>query len=316
MSSAALNSGAYRVRRGGILRLTMFSARRGVSGSLGISLVISLGVHAAAFLALVQLFYIQPSGSSGELGSGGERGPGGEFGSGGERGPGGESGGAGLVFVELIGRDNAPDDPISDESAFALASAKTSSVRPEPKRVPPQHAQQSVPVTARRLALSAEDPPEPISASPQPHAAEAPTKTTEPMTRPAVAIADTSSAGASGPSQTGGDGGSRSAPGSATASGAAFSNAPLSGVARPASEIRPHYPDAARERGDEAEVIVEAWVAASGQVERARVHTSAGREFDEAALEAVQEARFYPASRDGKPVASAVAMRLHFELGN
>ena len=32
------------------------------------------------------------------------------------------------------------------------------------------------------------------------------------------------------------------------------------------------------------------------------------------ALEAIHEARFYPAARDGKPVASAVAMRLHFEL--
>jgi len=85
-------------------------------------------------------------------------------------------------------------------------------------------------------------------------------------------------------------------------------------VARPASEIRPRYPRAARERGDEAEVIVEAWVAPSGRVARARVRAGAGDEFDAAALEAVREARFHPAWRDGQPVASVVAMRLHFEL--
>lgn len=89
---------------------------------------------------------------------------------------------------------------------------------------------------------------------------------------------------------------------------------PRSRIARPASEIRPRYPDAARERGDEAEVLVEAWVGASGRVERARVRTGGGREFDAAALEAVYRARFHPAWRDGGPVASAVAMRLHFEL--
>jgi len=85
-------------------------------------------------------------------------------------------------------------------------------------------------------------------------------------------------------------------------------------VARPASRIEPHYPDSARWRGDEGEVVVEAWIAASGRVERARVRRSAGPDFDEAALAAVREARFHPASRDGTPVASRVAMRLHFEL--
>jgi len=135
----------------------------------------------------------------------------------------------------------------------------------------------------------------------------------EPNAAPIQTAARTPSVGASGSSGPG-VGGGGSATDSAAAPGGAASEGPLSRVARPASEIRPRYPEAARERGDEAEVVVEAWVAANGRVERARVQASAGREFDAAALEAVRQARFYPASRDGKPVASAVAMRLHFEL--
>jgi protein TonB len=111
-----------------------------------------------------------------------------------------------------------------------------------------------------------------------------------------------------------GSGPSGSGSGAGRGSGDATGAGTLSRVARPASKIRPRYPEAARERGDEAEVVVEAWVAASGRVARARVRSSAGSEFDEAALEAVHEARFYPAWRDGEPVASRVAMRLHFEL--
>jgi protein TonB len=88
----------------------------------------------------------------------------------------------------------------------------------------------------------------------------------------------------------------------------------LDRVARPAGSIRPHYPPRARQRGEEADVIVDVWVGALGNVDRAAVSRSAGPDFDAAALAAVEKARFHPALRDGKQVPSRVALRLHFRL--
>jgi protein TonB len=85
-------------------------------------------------------------------------------------------------------------------------------------------------------------------------------------------------------------------------------------VARPAAPIRPHYPTRARQRGDEADVAVDVWVGAGGDVDRVAVARSAGAEFDAAAIEAVRRARFHPALRKGEKVPSRVALRLHFRL--
>jgi TonB family protein len=61
-------------------------------------------------------------------------------------------------------------------------------------------------------------------------------------------------------------------------------------------------------------VTVEVWVGAEGEVDQIAVSNSAGTEFDTAAIEAVQRARFYPALRDGERVPSRVALLLHFRL--
>jgi protein TonB len=88
----------------------------------------------------------------------------------------------------------------------------------------------------------------------------------------------------------------------------------LDRVARPAGSIRPHYPPRARQRGQEADVLVAVWVGAQGDVDRVAVSRSAGPEFDAAALAAVRKAHFHPALRDGEKVPSRVALRLHFRL--
>ena len=61
-------------------------------------------------------------------------------------------------------------------------------------------------------------------------------------------------------------------------------------------------------------MTVEVWVGAEGEVDRIAVSNSAGAEFDAAAIEAVQRARFHPALRDGERVPSRVALLLHFRL--
>jgi len=284
-----------------MVRLTP-GGRRGAPSSLGLSLVVSLGLHAAAFAALVQLFGAPPSGS--RAGFGGRDGGGGRDG----------HDGAGIVLVELIKPANAQTQRAP--AATARSTEQTSAPHSEPPPQP-QLVQHTARVAVRQPLPPKRREPEPTETALPSQAVEPPATPAEPFADPIPQPIQTAARTASGPaagSGEPGDGGEATHSGSAAAPGGASADGPLSHVARPASAIRPRYPEAARERGDEAEVIVEAWVAASGRVERARVRTSAGREFDAAALEAVEQARFYPASRDGEPVASAVAMRLHFEL--
>jgi protein TonB len=103
-------------------------------------------------------------------------------------------------------------------------------------------------------------------------------------------------------------------PGVGLGAGDGYETGRVDRVARPMGEIRPHYPALARQRGQEADVVVAVWVGARGHVDRAAVSRSAGPEFDEAALAAIEKARFHPALLDGRRVPSRVALRLHFRL--
>jgi protein TonB len=85
-------------------------------------------------------------------------------------------------------------------------------------------------------------------------------------------------------------------------------------AAAPADPIRPVYPSRARWLGAEADVVVSLVVDARGEVGAAEVVGSGGEEFDTSALAAVRAARFAPALRDGRAVASRLTLRLHFRL--
>jgi TonB family protein len=238
------------------------------------SLGLSLGIHAAALGALL----LGLDWRAGE--------------------PQPEAGGGGVLRVVLV-REPGVDAPAVPQLGAATTSQldapavprTTAHPEPAPVKIPsPPPA-----LTVARVAAPLRAPQR--AATPPPPAAAAP---------PAVSSAPP----AAGPAAAGPP---RGVAGSAP-SGAPAGRGHLSRVARPAAEIRARYPEAARARGDEAEVIVEAWVAASGRVADAWVRSSAGPAFDSAALEAVRRARFHPAWRDGEPVDSQVAMRLHFEL--
>src|SRR4051812_34308212 len=69
------------------------------------------------------------------------------------------------------------------------------------------------------------------------------------------------------------------------------------------------YPDGA---AGGAAVDLEMDVAATGQVARARVVTSAGEAFDQAALAAARRFVFEPARRDGQPIAARIRYRYLF----
>jgi protein TonB len=78
---------------------------------------------------------------------------------------------------------------------------------------------------------------------------------------------------------------------------------------------RPPYPEMARARGWEGQVVLKVRVAASGRAEAVAVKRSSGRRLlDDAALEAVRRWAFVPASQGGTAVAGWVEVPLVFTL--
>ncbi|MCE9577884.1 MAG: TonB-dependent receptor [Deltaproteobacteria bacterium] len=81
-----------------------------------------------------------------------------------------------------------------------------------------------------------------------------------------------------------------------------------------ATYVAAEYPADARAAGREASVELELTVGADGQVLDARVVTPVGDGFDEAALAAVRQFVFTPATKDGQPIAARIRYRYAFTL--
>lgn len=81
-----------------------------------------------------------------------------------------------------------------------------------------------------------------------------------------------------------------------------------------ATFVHATYPDAAHAAGREASVELEITVGADGFVTDARVLALVGDGFDEAALVAVRQFVFEPATRDGHPIAARIHYRYAFTL--
>ena len=87
------------------------------------------------------------------------------------------------------------------------------------------------------------------------------------------------------------------------------------GNARPESEIRPYYPLGSRVRGEQGSATLEMTVTAAGKAEKIDVRRSSGyHALDQAALRAVERARFIPARQDAVPVESQVTLTFRFQL--
>ena len=109
-----------------------------------------------------------------------------------------------------------------------------------------------------------------------------------------------------------------------TAEPSASPNRAARGLPRPGSvltpprrlrEAKPHYPDARRASGVEADVLLVISLDATGRVLSVTVGRSSHDEaFDESALQAAREERFSPALRDGVPVATTFSFTTHFRL--
>lgn len=90
------------------------------------------------------------------------------------------------------------------------------------------------------------------------------------------------------------------------------------GVAKGASAIdlpAPRYPLMSRRLGEEGLVTLEVEVLADGRVGKVRVMRDPGfARLRDAAVDAVRRARFEPARRDGRPVASRIIVPVRFRL--
>ena len=75
------------------------------------------------------------------------------------------------------------------------------------------------------------------------------------------------------------------------------------------------YPSSARRLGQEGLVKVQADIDKDGMVTEGRVSMSSGfGSLDNAALDAVRKARFMPAMKNGRPVASKIIIPIRFHL--
>ena len=88
----------------------------------------------------------------------------------------------------------------------------------------------------------------------------------------------------------------------------------IGGLASIQSDIQ--YPEMARRAGIEGRVYVQFIVNENGDVENPRIIRGIGGGADEAALEAVKQAKFKPGVQKGKPVRVQYSLPIVFRLGN
>jgi len=76
-----------------------------------------------------------------------------------------------------------------------------------------------------------------------------------------------------------------------------------------------YYPDASKRANEEGRCIVMMTVAADGRITNATIQTSSGfPRLDEACLKGVKDQRMKPATEDGKPVETTVALPIQWKL--
>jgi protein TonB len=231
------------------------------------------------------------------------------------------SGDAILVsLIEALGQTGADSPAVPPQAAVGSATPVVArSVEPANGTKPRRDA---IPLAPALDTVSGERPAPPTrppaSSQPRPASsvalARAEVPTPDPPRQPATAEQSAASPPTLGGRANGAGPGGGATASAGPGSGSGYGTGPFDRAAQPAGSIHPHYPPRARQRGEEADVTVEVWVGAEGEVDRIAVSSSAGAEFDAAAIEAVQRARFHPALRDGERVPSRVALLLHFRL--
>ena len=176
---------------------------------------------------------------------------------------------------------SAPSDPVPETKP------------PEPERPPEMEAFKELPPDLDAMKLPEPDEERPEMETPEiPETREENAVEEEPETPPAPA-----------------------SPASAAVVQAAPQQARVDAPPSPRKAIKPKYPKGARQRGEQGDVVMEIDVTAEGRVGGFRIVSSSGfPELDEEAVKAVRAARFVPAKRDRRAVASTARITLTFRL--
>ncbi|MDH5692332.1 MAG: TonB family protein [Gammaproteobacteria bacterium] len=88
----------------------------------------------------------------------------------------------------------------------------------------------------------------------------------------------------------------------------------VTSMPRSIHQATPRYPGAMRIQGKEGKVLLEVLVDGRGRVRQVKVIQSAGKYFDEAAIEAAKMTEYEPARQNGKPVAVRLKVPIIFQL--
>lgn len=78
--------------------------------------------------------------------------------------------------------------------------------------------------------------------------------------------------------------------------------------------VMPIYPMIARRLGQEGKVVLKLTIDEKGMLREIEVVEKAGYGFTESAVEAVKKSTFFPAKKDGKPIASKALLPVTFQL--
>lgn len=208
--------------------------------------------------------------------------------------------GLGLLLRSAPGLHIEPPAPRPPPLHVTVETAARSRPRPSPAPGPPamalpRPAREALPEPPRTPSRPAP----PSAAPPFPPATEA----APPVAAPAAALTPQPAAAAELPAAA-------VEPPAAAAPEAGFDTPPAArGI------IRPVYPLASRQRGEEGRVGLRAQIGPDGRVTDVLVQAPSGfPDLDRSAVAAVKSARFTPARQRGRPVSATAAMTIEFRL--
>jgi len=228
------------------------------------------------------------------------------------------------ALVVLLGRAPLPRPaPASRPLEVAVVEKPA-----PPPPAPPEPVPMKVARAAKRPAQDLPPPPartQPLlpSAAPPPPSREAPPPAQEPVVLPGITLESTSQGGSFAvsagntlygqPPRTAKDL-AEAKPYKAERYVAASQVNELPSVEGRPESLRPFYPEAARQRGVEGDVVLRLLIDADGSLAKVDVIGDPGAGLGAAGARAIRQFRFRPGKVGGQPVATTITYVLHFVL--
>jgi len=228
------------------------------------------------------------------------------------------------ALVVLLGRAPLPrPGPASRPLEVAVVEKPA-----PPPPAPPEPVPMKVARAAKRPAQDLPPPPartQPLlpSAAPPPPSREAPPPAQEPVVLPGITLESTSQGGSFAvsagntlydqPPRTAKDP-AEAKPYKAERYVAASQVNELPSVEGRPESLRPFYPEAARQRGVEGDVVLRLLIDADGSLAKVDVIGAPGAGLGAAGARAIRQFRFRPGKVGGQPVATTITYVLHFVL--